>query len=131
MASLSVFGQLALDLVVADVIIDIPSDNPLGMTKESFFGNASEGEQGMTVEGQNDGKQSFPFKVNGIEIVAATQEVLARDILELAKQVGAMPGNPEEYILQGDKGQYEPNDFVDLDQDNIFITIRNAPTQVA
>ena len=74
---------------------------------------------------------SFPFKVNGIEITANTNELRASEILKLAAEHHAMPGKPEEYILQGDKGQYGPDDLVDLLEDSIFITIPSAPTPVA
>ena len=84
----------------------------------------------MAEADKNEGK-GFTFKVNGIQIEAPQQEVVVHDILELAKKAGAMPGEPEDYILQGDKGQYGWNDLIDLEQDNVFITIRNAPTQVA
>ena len=73
----------------------------------------------------------FTIKVNGIEIEVKRRELTAREILELAKQHGAMPGKPEEYILQGDKGKYGPDDRVDLAEENVFITIPNTPTQVA
>ena len=53
------------------------------------------------------------------------------NILKLAKKAGAMPGNPEEYILQGDKGQYGQDAWVDLLEDNVFITIPSTPTPVA
>ena len=42
-----------------------------------------------------------------------------------------MPGKPDEYALQGDKGQYGPDDLVDLLEDDVFITIPTTPTQVA
>ena len=84
----------------------------------------------MTEADKQEGKH-FEFKVNGVQLVSAHQRVVARDILELAKQAGAMPGNPEDYILQGDKGQYGRDDWVDLLEDNILTTIRNTPTQVA
>ena len=74
---------------------------------------------------------SFPFKVNGIEITADFNELSAGDILKLAAEHHAMPGKPEEYVLQGDKGQYAPDDLVDLLEDNVFITIPTAPTPVA
>lgn len=76
-------------------------------------------------------KEEFILKVNGIEIETPHQNIVAHDILELAQKRGAMPGKPEEYILQGDKGQYGWDDWVDLEEDNVFITIRNTPTQVA
>lgn len=76
-------------------------------------------------------KKEFVLKVNGTEIETPHRKLVAHDILELAEKRGAMPGTPEQYILQGDKGQYGWNDWVDLEEDNVFITIRNAPTQVA
>ena len=79
----------------------------------------------------NEEGRKFSFKVNGIEIESEQQRVVANKILELAKKVGAMPGNPEEYILQGDKGVYGWDDLVDLQEDNVFITIHNTSTQVA
>lgn len=76
-------------------------------------------------------KHSFTFKVNGIEVTTSHQKLVVRDILELAEKKGAIPGKPEEYILQGDKGQYGLDDWVDLEEDNLFITIPNKPTPVA
>ena len=76
-------------------------------------------------------EKHYTFKVNGIEIPTTQQRILAHDILELAKKAGAMPGNPEEYILQGDKGQYAQDAWIDLLEDNVFITIPSTPTQVA
>ena len=76
-------------------------------------------------------KEEFTFKVNGIEIETPHQKLVAHDILELAEKRGAMPGKPEDYMLQGDKGRYGPDDWVDLKEDDIFITIPNAPTPVA
>ena len=73
----------------------------------------------------------FSFKVNGIEIKSGGRELAASEILKLAAEHHAMPGKPEEYVLQGDKGQYSPNDLVDLLEDYVFITIPTAPTQVA
>lgn len=78
-----------------------------------------------------DQRDEFELKVNGIEIKVPHQKLVAHDILELAEKHNAMPGKPEEYILQGDKGQYGWDDWVDLEEDNVFITIRNTPTQVA
>ena len=75
--------------------------------------------------------RSFTFKVNGIEITTPHQKLVAHDILELAEKEGAIPGKPGEYILQGDKGQYKSDDWVDLEEDNLFITIPDKPTPVA
>ena len=73
----------------------------------------------------------FTFKVNGEEIYTDHKSLLAKEILKLAKEKGAIPGNPEDYILQGDKGKYKGDDRVNLKEDNQFITIPNKPTQVA
>ena len=76
-------------------------------------------------------KEQFTLKVNGVEIETSHEKLVAHDILELAEKHGAMPGKPEDYILQGDKGIYGWNDWVDLKEDNILITIPNSSTQVA
>ena len=71
------------------------------------------------------------FKINGVEISAEQQILTALEILRLAKEKEAIPGEPEKYILQGEKGNYNNDDQVDLDQDYLFIAIPNAPTPVA
>ena len=73
----------------------------------------------------------FTLKVNGVEIHTDHQSLLAKEILELGKEKGAIPGNPNEYILQGDKGKYKGDDRVNLAEDNQFITIPDKPTPVA
>lgn len=75
--------------------------------------------------------RKFTIKVNGVEISTDQQELKAGEILQLAKQQGAIPGNPEEYILKGEKREYRWDDTVDVAQDNIFIAILNTPTPVA
>ena len=75
--------------------------------------------------------KDFTFKVNGVEIPNEQPSLLAKEILELAKGKGAIPGNPEDYILQGDKGKYKPDALVNLEEDNLFIAIPNKPTPVA
>ena len=75
--------------------------------------------------------RKFTIKVNGVEISTDQQELKAGEILQLAKQQGAIPGNPEEYILKGEKREYRWDDIVDVAQDNIFIAILNTPTPVA
>ena len=85
----------------------------------------------MTEASEKVESQSFEVKVNGIQFEVEQQIVKAGVILELAAKHGAMPGKPEEYILQGDKGEYGWEDSIDLLQDSIFITIPNTPTQVA
>ena len=76
-------------------------------------------------------EKSYSFKVNGVEIQSPHQKLVALDVLKLAKDKEAIPGKPEEYILQGDKGKYKLDDWVDLDEDNVFITIPNTATPVA
>ena len=71
------------------------------------------------------------FKVNGVEIYTDHESLLAKEILKLAKEKGAIPGNPDDYILQGDKGEYKGDDRVNLKEDNLFIAIPNKPTPVA
>ncbi|MCY4083111.1 MAG: hypothetical protein OXF54_22915 [Caldilineaceae bacterium] len=75
--------------------------------------------------------RSYEIKVNGIEIEVKRQKITAGEILALAKERGAVPGKPEEYVLQGDKGRYDSDDLIDLNEDYIFITLPTAPTQVA
>ena len=75
--------------------------------------------------------KDFTFKVNGVEIPNERETLLAKEILELAKNKGAIPGSPDKYILQGDKGKYKADDLVNLEEDNVFITIPDKPTQVA
>ncbi len=75
--------------------------------------------------------RSFSFKVNGIQLEVKHPKLLASEILDIAAERGAMPGKPNEYLLQGDKGLYELNAWVNLEEDDQFITIPNTPTQVA
>ena len=76
-------------------------------------------------------KRVFTTKVNGIEIETEHEKIKAHDVLELAEKLGALPGKWNEYILKGDKGEYGHDDWVNLSEDNIFITLRDRPTQVA
>ena len=69
--------------------------------------------------------KEFDVKVNGIEFESKTQFLSADDILEQAAKLGAIPGKPDEYYLQGGKQE------VDLSEDSVFITIPNTPTPVA
>ena len=73
----------------------------------------------------------FTLKVNGIEMQMGQEKVVAHDILELAEKEGAIPGKPENYVLEGDKGRYGWDDWVNLSEDSVFITLRDAPTPVA
>ena len=70
-------------------------------------------------------------KVNGVEIEVPQKKLAAREILKLAKDKGAIPGKPDDYVLQGEKEQYQPDDLIDLDKDSECITIPVTPTSVA
>lgn len=76
-------------------------------------------------------KKDFKFKVNGVEIETSHRELSAHEILKLAKNKGAIPGDPDGYTLQGEKGKYGPDDRIDLEEDNLFLTIPTGSTQVA
>ena len=76
-----------------------------------------------------DGK--YDFKVNGTELQTEYQSPTALEILMIAKQEGAIPNNPEEYALQGEKGRYQGVERVNLEEDNVFLTFPTSPTQVA
>ena len=78
-----------------------------------------------------DIKPRFDITVNGIHIGIEEEKLQAKDILSIAKEHGAMPGEPDTYLLQGEKELYKPEDWVDLKEDKDFITVPNAPTDVA
>ena len=75
--------------------------------------------------------KSEEIEVNGIEIEVYSQRLTAHRILELAKERGAMPADPNGYVLQGDKGEYKQDDEVNIREDHRFLTIPNKPTPVA
>ena len=85
----------------------------------------------MAEEYKPDDIRTFEIKVNGVEIEVKDEKLQALRVLEIAKEHGAMPGNPSEYLLQGDKGLYEADGWVSFEEDNQFITIPNRPTPVA
>ena len=76
-------------------------------------------------------EKKFPLKVNGVEMEMPREKVVAHDILELAQKYGAIPGAPEGYVLDGDKGRYGWDAEVNLSEDSVFITLVNQPTPVA
>ena len=76
-------------------------------------------------------KSTFEITVNGILIKVAVEKLPAEKVLEIAKEHGAMPGQPEDYQLQGDKGLYKADDWVNFEEDKEFITIPQGPTDVA
>ena len=75
--------------------------------------------------------ETHSFKINGVKIESSHEKLVALDILNLAKDKEAIPGKPAEYILQGKDTQYKSDDWVNLDEDNEFITIPNTATSVA
>ena len=74
---------------------------------------------------------TFEITVNGVQIKVDVEKLLAKKVLEKAKEHGAMPGKPEDYQLQGEKGLYKPDDWVNFEEDKDFITIPSGPTDVA
>ena len=76
-------------------------------------------------------EDGYEFKVNGDQFSTAKPELTALEILTIAKQGGAIPKNPEEYALKGDKGEYRGNDPVNLIEDNVFITVPVGSTPVS
>ena len=74
---------------------------------------------------------TYPIQVNGVEIEIHEKEIAAVRILELAKDLGAIPGDPNEYILKGDDREYQSGDIVDVSTDKFFIAIPITPTPVA
>ena len=74
---------------------------------------------------------TYPITVNGVEIEVHDKEIAAARILELAKDHGAVPGNPDDYILKGEAREYQGGDIVDVATDKFFIAIPITPTPVA
>ena len=75
--------------------------------------------------------KGYEFKVNGELFISEKPDLTALDILTIAKQGGAIPNDPEGYILEGEKGKYQGNDKVDLEIDNVFFTVPVGPTPYA
>ena len=71
------------------------------------------------------------YKVNGLQFVSDKQTLTAAEILDHAREKGAIPGKPEGYILKGSKRDYTANEQVDLAEDDLFITVPSTSTQVA
>ena len=74
---------------------------------------------------------AYPITVNGVEIEVHEKKIAAFRILELAKDHGAIPGDPNEYILKDEDREYQSGDIVDVATDKFFVTILNTPTPVA
>ncbi len=75
--------------------------------------------------------EKYDFKVNGTEFQTEYQSPTALEILMIAKQGGAIPNNPEDYALQGDKGIYHGVARVDLREENVFLTFPMSSAQAA
>lgn len=75
--------------------------------------------------------KEYEYKVNGIQLVSDRQIVSAAEILEVAREKGAIPGTPDGYILKGTKADYKGNEQVKLVEDDLFITVPSTSTQVA
>ena len=76
-------------------------------------------------------EKEFTLTVNGDQIKTPHQRLVAHDVLELAEKAGAISGDPNKYILKGDKGEYGPDDWVDLEEDSVFVAVPNTSTPVA
>lgn len=85
-------------------------------------------------EYRNPLDRTYPFEVNGEKFQSVHERLVAEDILIHAKKKGAIPRAPKDYILVSQNAaatQYKLDDWVDLDQDNIFMTVPNTSTPVA
>ena len=76
-------------------------------------------------------QKEFIIKVNGVQFGVPNETLTAREVLQLAKEKDAIAGEPDTYILRGEKQEYGLDEIVNLAQDNIFIAILNTPTPVA
>ena len=85
----------------------------------------------MAEKNSTNQKNEFEIKVNGVLIKVSKEKLLAKEVLNIAKEHNAMPGKPEDYDLQGKKGIYKSGDWVNFSEDKEFITIPNTPTPVA
>ncbi|MXZ64523.1 MAG: hypothetical protein F4Z00_03135 [Acidimicrobiaceae bacterium] len=85
----------------------------------------------MAEQGLESKDSKFTYKVNGTQFDSESEFLTARQILEMAAKAGVIPGKPDEYYLEGDKGRYKDDDKIDLQEDSIFITIPHTPTPVA
>lgn len=73
----------------------------------------------------------FKFKINGVEITSGTSRLNAGEILKLAEEHQAIPGAPEDYMLVGEKGEYRLVEEIDIEIDDLLISVPTGPTQVA
>ena len=54
--------------------------------------------------------KEYEYKVNGVQLVSDEQILTAAEILDFARQKGAIPGEPRGYILKGAKQDYRGGD---------------------
>ena len=73
----------------------------------------------------------YEIKINGVQISTDEQILTANQILSLALDKGAIPGDPSNYILKGSKGDYQGENQVNLAEDNLFLTVPTTSTQAA
>lgn len=73
----------------------------------------------------------FKFKINGIEIDSDRKVLTATEILEIAEECSAIPGQANEYVVLGQEREYLSDDEVDIEVDFVLLSVPNAPTQVA
>lgn len=73
----------------------------------------------------------FKFKINGVEIASGTSRLNAGEILKLAEEHQAIPGAPEDYMLVGEKGEYRLVEEINIEIDDLLISVPTGPTQVA
>lgn len=73
----------------------------------------------------------FKFKINGIEIDSDRKVLTATEILEIAEERSAIPGQANEYVVLGQEREYLSEDEVDIEVDFVLLSVPNAPTQVA
>lgn len=77
---------------------------------------------------------TYILKVDGEEMQMEHQLVVAHDILELAEKNKVITGKTEDYFLKSltqDNREYRNDDEVDLEKDNQFTAIVDAPAPVA
>ena len=78
--------------------------------------------------------ETYTLKVDDEEMQMEHQLVVAHDILELAEKNQVITGKPEDYFLKSlirDNQEYRNDDEVDIEKDNQFIAILDAPAPVA
>ena len=76
-------------------------------------------------------ENGYEFKVNGEQFATEKPELTALEILTIAKQGGAIPNNPDQYALKGEKAEYRGNQLVNLIEDNVFITVPVGSTPMS